>query len=261
VSALFVTGTDTGVGKTLVTAAIAAALAEDGVRVAVAKPVETGCTSRDGRLFPQDAAALATAARSADPLEAICPYRFADPLAPALAAERAGRAIDREALVVGLRERIAAHEAVLIEGAGGLLVPITPIFTYADLAAALGVPVLLVVGSRLGAVNHALLSLEALDRRRLETRGYVLNRLVAGADLVVETNRDLLRSLTAARCLGELPWVDDAPALLAALAGSPPATPGTGVQSTAREADAARTRLASLARAHLDLTRLLAQVA
>lgn len=245
-SVLLVTGTDTGVGKTFVTAALAAALGARGVRVGVAKPVETGCRAGgDGTPDPEDARALAAAARSREPLATICPYRFPDPLAPALAAARAGAPIDVAALAALLRARAARHDVLLVEGAGGLLVPLTRDATYADLATALAAPVLLVVGSRLGAINHALLTLAVLVARRIPVRGYVLNRLAAAPDLAVETNGAMLRDLTSARCLGELPWTADAADLLAAL------------RAGGAHAERARTRLAALA-ADLDLDRVAA---
>jgi dethiobiotin synthetase len=259
VSILLVTGTDTGVGKTLVTAAIAAALAARGTRIGVAKPAETGCRLRGGVLYPEDAATLAAAAGSPEPLELVCPYRFADPLAPALAAERAGSTIDLDALVTALRQRAAALDLLLVEGAGGLLVPLTRSATYADLATALAAQVLLVVGSRLGAINHALLTLAALETRALPIRGYVLNRLNDDADLATETNGPLLRALTPVPCLGELPWLADAGALLSALRGEGDAgtRAGTGASATARTCEqagaAARARLAALASTCLDL--------
>jgi len=251
VSILLVTGTDTGVGKTLVTAAIAAALAARGTRIGVAKPAETGCRFRRGVLYPEDAATLAAAADSPEPIELVCPYRFAEPLAPALAAERVGVTIDLDALVAALHARAAALDLLLVEGAGGLLVPLTRSATYADLATALAAPVLLVVGSRLGAINHALLTLTALEARALPVRGYILNRLTADADLATETNAPLLRALTPVPCLGELPWLADAGELLSALRAE--GDTGTGADTREAAGAAARVRLATLAFTYLDL--------
>ena len=234
-SVVFVTGTDTGVGKTLVTSAIAAALARMGRRVAVLKPAETGC-----RPDPEDALALATAADDPSPLTDVCPYRLPDPLAPMLAAERAGVAIDVDALVALVRRRAATADVLLVEGAGGLLVPLTRTTSYADFATRAGARVLVVVGSRLGAINHALLTLEALAARRLTVAGYVVNRLVRPDDLAVATNEPVLAALTTTPRLGTIPWLADAPALLADL----------------RATGAARTRLAELGAA-LDLDALL----
>ncbi len=240
-STVLVTGTDTGVGKTLVSAAIAAALAGRGVRLGVAKPCETGCRLVDGALYPEDAVTLAAAARTTDPIESVSPYRLRDPLAPALAAARAGVTIDVAALARALRARAETLDLLLVEGAGGLLVPLADGTSFADLAREIGASVLLVVGSRLGAINHALLTLGILARRRIPLLGYVVNRLAADDDLAVATNTPLLRSLTEVRCLGEIPYLADAAALLARL--------------HAGEADAvvARRALVELAEAHLDL--------
>lgn len=235
---LLVTGTDTGIGKTVVTAAIAAALAARGLRVAVAKPAETGCAPD-----PEDALALRAAAGDPSSIAAICPWTLPEPLAPALAAERAGVRIDVEGLVDDLRERTAASDVLLIEGAGGLLVPLRDTTTFADLAARLPARVVVVVGSRLGAINHALLTLEVLERRGIAIAGYVMNELAPPGDLVVATNDALLRGMTSARHLGTVPWTPDAPALLAALRG------------TGSAAADARTRVAALGTA-LDLDAL-----
>jgi dethiobiotin synthetase len=240
VSALVVTGTDTGVGKTLVTAAVAAGLAARGMRIAVAKPVETGC----GAGGPADARVLAAAAGAREPLDVVCRYRFPEPLAPVLAADRAGATVDVEALVTDLSARARTCDLLLVEGAGGLLVPLTRAASYADLAARLAAPLLLVVGSRLGAINHALLTLEVMARRRLASRGYVVSRLAPAGDAAVDSNTGLLAALTAVPCRGELPWLPEAAALLAALAAG------------GADAPAARARLAALAEERLDLDAL-----
>ncbi len=214
---LFVTGTDTGVGKTLVSATIAATLAARGRRVGVAKPVETGCRREHGRLVPEDALALAAAAGDPSALDDVCPHRFPDPLAPALAAERSGVTLDVDALALHLERRAARFDVLLVEGAGGLLVPLTRAASFADLATRLAAPVLVVIGSRLGAINHALLTLEAVASRGLALAGYVVNRLADTDDLAVATNEGLLQSLTTAPCLGTIPWIADAAGVLADL--------------------------------------------
>jgi dethiobiotin synthetase len=222
VSVVLVTGTDTGIGKTVVTCAIAAALAARATRVGVVKPVETGCPRVGDELVPEDATALAAAAGDPAPLAALCPHRLPDPLAPALAAERAGIAIDVAALAAHVRARAAAVDVLLVEGAGGLLVPLTRAASFADLARLAGARVVVVVGSRLGAINHALLTLEALETRGLPTAGYVINRLGGDQDLAVATNDDLLRRLTAIPCLGVVPWTPNASAVLADLRSGDP---------------------------------------
>jgi dethiobiotin synthetase len=132
----------------------------------------------------------------------VCPYRLPDPLAPSLAAERAGLRIDVEALVAHAQRRAAMVDLLLIEGAGGLLVPLTLDTSFADFARRLAAPVLVVVGSRLGAINHALLTFDALAARGIPIVGFVVNRLGADDDLAVATNEPLLAELTSVPCLG-----------------------------------------------------------
>lgn len=198
---VFVTGTDTGVGKTVVACALAEMLRQRGIDVGVMKPIETGV----GAQGPLDAIALAEAARSGDPLELICPQRFELPAAPSVAAEREGRSVDLVAIrnaFVELRER---HAFLLVEGAGGLLVPIAADYAMADLMGELGLPVLIVARGVLGTVNHTLLTLEAIERRGLPLAGVVLShgpRPISNAD---EQNLVVLRRQLGRRLLGEVP--------------------------------------------------------
>jgi len=204
---LFITGTDTGVGKTFVAAALAAYLHAEGYRVGVMKPAETGCRENDGRLIPEDALRLKSASGSAEPLETICPYRLPEPLAPSVAAERAGVKIDIDHLWAVYDEISARHDVTLIEGAGGLMVPLLPSYTYADFARVLKLPVLVVAANRLGVINHLLLTLEHAGCKGLSVLGYVLNHLSSETSLAAATNREVLMGLTGAPCLGELPFV------------------------------------------------------
>jgi dethiobiotin synthetase len=205
---VFVAGTDTGVGKTLVACGLAALLRESGYRVGVMKPVETGCEERDGKLFPQDALYLKEASGCEAPLEKICPYRFKDPLAPSVAAERSGAKIDIGHIEALYDELSSKHDITIVEGAGGLLVPILPHYTYADLARLLNLPLLVVAANRLGAINHLLLTLEHASCRGLPVLGYIFNRLDAQPSLAADTNRGALLSLTAVPYLGEIPYIE-----------------------------------------------------
>ena len=207
-TAIFITGTDTRVGKTLVACGLAALLKECGYRVGVMKPVETGCEERDGQLFPQDAYYLKESSGCAEPLERICPYRLRAPLAPSVAAEMEGVKIDIDRLTSLYAEINSAHDVTLVEGAGGLLVPILPHYTYADLAKLLKLPLVVVAANRLGAINHLLLTLEHASCRGLRVLGYVLNHLESQPSLAGETNPAALRSLTSVPCLGEVPYVE-----------------------------------------------------
>jgi len=205
---IFITGTDTGVGKTLVACGLAALLRESGYKVGVMKPAETGCEEKDGKLFPQDAFYLREASGSAEPLERICPYQLRAPLAPSVAAEMEEVKIDIDRIVRLYTEISPAHDITIVEGAGGLLVPLLPHYTYADLARLLKLPILVVAANRLGAINHLLLTLEHASCRGLRVLGYVLNQVASESSLAAETNREALLSLTAVPCLGEIPYVE-----------------------------------------------------
>src|SRR5579864_5387677 len=175
-SRLLITGTDTGVGKTMVGCALGFAMKVRGLRVGVMKPAETGCREEGGELVPADAVALRASASAIHPLEIICPYRYRSPLAPAAAAEADGLPPPDPQRIVSLFERIAADsDVVMVEGAGGIAVPLTWDFNYADLAAALGLEIILVVANRLGCLNAAMLSIDYATRRNLRVAGYILN--------------------------------------------------------------------------------------
>lgn len=209
---LLVTGTDTGIGKTLVGRLLGAAFSAR-VRVGVLKPAETGCRETAGELVPEDAVRLREAAGSSASLELVCPFRYAEPLAPWLAAERAGRPISIERIRRSFERLAAVSDVVLVESAGGLLVPLTRECSFADLARDLGLSLVVVVGSRLGALNQTLLTLECARRRGLTVAGYVLNQMTPEQDLAQKLNRQALESLTDVPCLGELPFIVAADAL------------------------------------------------
>lgn len=209
-SGILITGTDTGVGKTFFAATLGAYLCRLGYRVGVLKPVETGCEERDGELIPLDALRLRDSSGCAEPMEKICPYRFREPLAPSIAAVRAGVKIEMNQLMVVFNEISAAHDITLVEGAGGLMVPLVPSFTFADFACVLKLPVLIVGANKLGAINHLLLTLEHAACKGLMTLGYVLNRISDEASLAAETNREVLSGLTGVPCLGELSYFPQA---------------------------------------------------
>jgi dethiobiotin synthetase len=162
VRGFFVTGTDTAVGKTVVTGGLAAALRARGMRVATYKPVQSGALADD----PDGDAAL---------LGAETTYAFAAPLAPLVAAELEGRVVELEPIVRAAERLAAAHDVLLVEGAGGLLVPLAPGLDVADLARALALPVVVVARAGLGTVNHVLLTLEAAKARGLTVAAVVLN--------------------------------------------------------------------------------------
>jgi dethiobiotin synthetase len=174
---VFITGTDTGVGKTLVATALIRALAGRGLRVAGMKPVACGAERGPEGLRNADALALAGAANVTVPYETLNPYCFEPPIAPHIAAREAGTAIDVHLVRRRFEELAREAELVVVEGAGGWLAPISATQTLADVALALEIPVILVVGLRLGALNHALLSAESIAARGARLAGWVASHL------------------------------------------------------------------------------------
>jgi len=199
VSPLFVTGTDTNVGKTFVACALIAALRARGRRVAVMKPIETGVADH-----PEDALALRAAAADPAPLDAVCPIRLRAPLAPSVAARLEGRMIDPDDLARRIERRATEAEFLLVEGAGGLLVPVAGTFTMADLARQCGLPLLIVGANRLGTVNHLALTARVAASMNLTVRGFVLSQPAPTTDESAASNAAEITALTGLRCLGVL---------------------------------------------------------
>ena len=211
----FVTGTDTGVGKTVVASALLRAYVGAGLRAVGMKPVAAGCTLSNGRWINDDVESLRSASNVEAPDSEINPYVFRDPIAPHLAAHAEGVRIDLPTLVARYRALAARSDVVIVEGAGGFLVPLNGDESFADLAAALALPVVLVVGMRLGCINHALLTCEAIERRGLEIAGWVANRVTPSMDACDE-NVATLRSRLGAPLLAEIPHLADPDVELAA---------------------------------------------
>jgi dethiobiotin synthetase len=213
VRGLFVTATDTGVGKTEVSCALLAGARAAGLDVVGLKLAQSGVVAGEA----SDAERLGVAAGWAEPPEVVCPHSFAAPLAPAVAARLAGRELALGPLVELARAVAGRHAAVLVEGAGGLLAPLTPRESYADLAVALGLPVLVVARAGLGTVSHTALTVEALRARGLRLAGIVLNRAAPGDDPSVPHNAAEIARVTGCEPVGPLPFVADIAARAAAL--------------------------------------------
>lgn len=202
---VFVTGTDTGVGKTRVAVALIHALRARGLRVAAMKPVAAGCVP--GALN-EDVVALSRAAGVAAAPADVNPYSFDEAIAPHIAAAAAGTAISLARIVAACERLAAAADAVVVEGAGGWRVPLNAGEDMADLASSLGLPVVLVVGLRLGCLNHALLSADAIVARGVRWGGWVGNRI--DPDMArVDENIDALRARLPGPCLGVQPYLPD----------------------------------------------------
>ncbi len=192
---LFITGTDTGVGKTFVACALARGFKAQGMKVGVMKPVETGCRGRNGGLIPEDARKLREAAGSEDPIDTINPYRFSPPLAPSLAAREAGVTIELQRIKRSYEELSEKNDVVIVEGAGGLMVPLTDSKTFADLVLFLGLPMVVVAPNRLGVINHTLLTVRCAEAAGIEVRGAVLNNLSVETDESAPHNAGELKRL------------------------------------------------------------------
>ena len=207
VPGVFVTGTDTGIGKTLVSCALAAWCRRLGLRVGVMKPVATGGYD--------DARRLMRAAGSREPVSLVNPLNFHEPMAPWIAARRAGRTVRLEAVTRAFRTLSARHDVMIVEGVGGLLVPLTERVTVADLAQRLGLPLVVVARAGLGTINHTVLTCRWAHQQRLPVCGVVLNQadrrpLEHMARLVIQTNPPALRRLTQMPVMGPLPHLSAA---------------------------------------------------
>ncbi len=203
---VFVTGTDTGVGKTETSCALLSLLAEAGLCPGPMKPYESGCTKRSQ---PEDALRLVAAAKSQDPLSQVCPHRFRLPLAPGVAAVREGRPSDFKKTLAAFRA-FEASRPLVVEGAGGLFVPIDPERDVIDLIGALGLPVLLVARAGLGTLNHTALSLEALARRGVPVLAVLLSRSAPGRPHPSERdNAALISRRHQVPVFGPVPYLAD----------------------------------------------------
>lgn len=222
----FVAGTDTGVGKTLVAAALLHKCRAQGWSALGMKPVAAGCSeSSPGVWINEDVEMLLAAGRLPDGLDMdvatlrqrINPYLFREPLAPHIAAARSGVRIEVPHIVdcyAHLRDETGV-DAIVVEGAGGLLVPLNDSSDGGDLAKSLGLPLLLVVGMRLGCINHALLTQEAIAARGLKFAGWIANQIDPAMNCF-EENLATLRQRLAAPLLGVVPYMDAPDPLLAA---------------------------------------------
>ena len=198
---IFITGTDTGVGKTVITAAIAWTLKRAGRDVAVIKPIQTG-TEQTG---PMDIDFIQKVLGTNYDIDDVCPYRFPKPLAPLVASEIEGEKIDADKIRKAYIKLKSAHEVVLVEGAGGLLVPILEDYLMSDLASDLGLPLVVVARPRLGTLNHTLLTIQSGSARGLEMLGVVINNFPRDPGIAERTNPGLITEMTGVPLLGVYP--------------------------------------------------------
>ena len=198
---IFVTGTDTGVGKTLVSRALIAAFRKVGLKVGVMKPIETG-VGEDG---PLDAIAMRDAAGATDPLETICPQQFALPAAPNVAARAENREVDLASIDAAYQRIASGRDLMVVEGAGGLLVPIRGDWTMAELARDLALPLLIVARASLGTINHTALTLEVAASKKLPVLGVVISHAEGPLSAADASNLLALKEILGDRLIGEIP--------------------------------------------------------
>jgi dethiobiotin synthetase len=203
---LFFTGTDTGVGKTVVTAAVARLLRKQGRPCRLTKPVATGASWIDGRWLSEDTIRLGEAEGLGKEWERITPWTFPQPVAPPVAARLSGTVLALDAIVNAVRNQYNPGSAVLVEGVGGLLCPLTEEATIADLAGELGLPLIVVTRRSLGTLNHTLLTLEAARTRGLPVAGIVVNETTPAEDLAARSNVEELQRRITVPLLAVVPY-------------------------------------------------------
>ncbi|MHC1585509.1 MAG: dethiobiotin synthase [Candidatus Syntropharchaeia archaeon] len=199
---IFVTGTDTGVGKTVITAGITGALKRKGIDVGVMKPIATGDSS--------DVDFIIETCKIHDKKELINPVFFKLPLAPLVASEIEGCEVDIEKIVACYKELADAHETVIVEGIGGIAVPIKKNFLVSDLVKIFNLPLLIVARAGLGTINHTLLTVEFARRSGIEISGIVINFYnEKNADIAEKTNPEVIERLTGIKIMGIVPFDEE----------------------------------------------------
>ena len=206
---IFITGTDTEVGKTVVSAGLALALRARGLKVGVMKPVATGCRGTDKRLVPSDAVYLFEAAENEYP-SLTSPSRYRNPLAPNVAAVLERREVDLESIRKAYVELQKHYDFIIVEGIGGLLVPLAKDYFVSNLIREFHLPMVVVAKSGLGTINHCLLTVDAAIIRGFDIRGIIFNRVpIVNYSMAEITNPKVVHDLTGIPVLGSLPEMDD----------------------------------------------------
>ena len=206
---IFITGTDTEVGKTLIAAGLVVALQDQGIDVGVMKPLESGAPCFESAPIPRDAFYLKEIAGIQDDLDLINPYCFQAPLAPGVAAEREGVEVDLQRIKGAYEELKGRHQFMVVEGAGGLLVPIAKGTLLPELIKLLDLPLLVVARPTLGTINHTLLTLSYCHGEDLDVVGMVINQSTPDADPAADSNPRLIAQFSRATVWGSFPYLRD----------------------------------------------------
>lgn len=207
---VFVTGTDTNVGKTWVAASLTAVIRRWGLQAAYFKPIQSGCPMEEGRLLPTDAKFACDLAGLDEPLERLTPIALRLPLAPGVAAAHEGVTVDLQRVAAAYEDLAARYDFLVVEGAGGLYVPLIDTqFLVLDMIRWLHLPLLVVARAGLGTINHTVLTVKAAQQAGLPVVGVVLNRYPANPSLAEQTNPEVIAKLTGVPILGRVPDFPD----------------------------------------------------
>lgn len=207
---VFVTGTDTDVGKTVIAAGLTATLRASGVKAVYFKAVQSGCPEEDGRLLATDARLAQTMAGLDEPLSLLTPVTLQLPLAPAVAAAQAGVEVDLEVIAQAYRELAGRYDFLVVEGAGGLYVPLVDnTFLVLDLACWLNLPVLVVARPGLGTINHTVMTVKSLLQAGLPVIGIILNQYPDRPNLAARTNPEIIEAISGRPILAKVPVIAD----------------------------------------------------
>jgi dethiobiotin synthetase len=205
---IFITGTDTGVGKTFVAEGLIRAVREKGLNVCPMKPLETGCRLRQGRLIPADTVRLIRASGVDEEIDLINPYRFNQPLAPSVAAEIEGMKINRKRIFSAYDRLSKKYDITIVEGAGGVMAPVFKKYLFLDLINDLKLPLVIVSRPGLGTINHTLLTIDAVKNKGLNILGVIINYPVnIKIGLTEKTNPEVIEKLGGSPVLGVVPYL------------------------------------------------------
>jgi dethiobiotin synthetase len=207
---IFITGTDTGVGKTYVAVGLIRAVKEKGLSVCPLKPVETGCRVKNGDLVPQDTLRLVRASGIKEPMGLVNPFRMRSPLAPSVASEVEGVAINKKRIISAYTRMRGKYDLTVVEGAGGIMVPVSGKYLFLDLIRDLNIPLIIVARPGLGTINHTLLTIASAMNEKLNVLGVVINYAVKKRKgLPEKTNPAVIEKLGGVPLLGTVPYLKD----------------------------------------------------
>ncbi|RJQ49862.1 MAG: dethiobiotin synthase [Nitrospiraceae bacterium] len=205
---IFIAGTDTGVGKTFVASGLIIAFRAAGNAVCPMKPIETGCISRKGQLVPEDALKLVQSAGIHESLDLVNPYRFRQPLAPAVASDLERTVIKKNKILSAYKQLSCKYDVMIVEGAGGIMAPVYKKYLFLDLIKDLNLPIAIVARAGLGTINHTLLTIKAAQSMGIDVTGVIVNNTSKSAtDVSLKTNPRMIEKLSGRPVLGIVPFM------------------------------------------------------